>query len=671
MKLDLTSLYFNGDTETPGNTACWGTSLGQKEPEYLISVAGAMDLIQLIKSHHFDFDPSNENHSSNIRNIKSKKILYSGRFEKVWVNDIEVKGPFFLLVIEEKTGKHSGRKILKYNNETTVEKNSNSQFYQRVQDWFGANACWFVHEIFPKDGRLHMTAVKVSDHRELYKTPKQRSAIWKSLIDRSMNYTEIQDQFKQYCLDVRKMKNVSSVNEYIKFMPDVQDWFIEKRICGPDFEIWNIHNNISHIKQALEGPLKTAWKDAAKKNETGDHGFKMAAWNSWTKFLEWRDDNEPQPYLNVSHMLEELINDTKSCGLKYDDLLFKRLISSLMTKPFLILSGLSGSGKTKIAQVFTYWITQNSEQYEIVPVGADWTNREPLLGYPDGLNPELYVQPDSKVLELILRASKSDLPHFLILDEMNLSHVERYFADFLSIMESGEKAKLYSGRKRKDNSGNEVPEEIIWPNNLFIVGTVNIDESTYMFSPKVLDRANVIEFRINSSEMDTFLLSDPTLDLSKLVSKGQKFSKSFLSKSNENKIPSIKKENATILIDLFDTFKLLGAEFGYRSAAEIIRLIHFLGETDPKLKESVKMDISVMQKLLPKLHGSGSRLNSILVKLGKICLKDASKWDDYIQNWDDLDITNEKNIVYKISFEKILRMYRNSLNNGFASYAEA
>ena len=73
----------------------------------------------------------------------------------------------------------------------------------------------------------------------------------------------------------------------------------------------------------------------------------------------------------------------------------------------------------------------------MIPVGADWTNREPLLGYPNALNVGEYIRPESGALDLILNAqADSKNPYFLILDEMNMSHVERYFADFLSAMES-------------------------------------------------------------------------------------------------------------------------------------------------------------------------------------------------------------------------------------------
>ena len=86
----------------------------------------------------------------------------------------------------------------------------------------------------------------------------------------------------------------------------------------------------------------------------------------------------------------------------------------------------------------------------------------------------------------------------MILDEMNLSYVERYFADFLSSLESHSPILLW------DKESDGVPKSISLPRNLFIVGTINVDETTYMFSPKVLDRANVIEFKINEAEMESY-----------------------------------------------------------------------------------------------------------------------------------------------------------------------
>jgi 5-methylcytosine-specific restriction protein B len=140
--------------------------------------------------------------------------------------------------------------------------------------------------------------------------------------------------------------------------------------------------------------------------------------------------------------------------------------------------------------LFAAWIAESDTQYRVVAVGADWTTNENLLGYQDALRPEIYRKPNNGALDLILRArDDAARPYFLILDEMNLSHVERYFADTLSAIESGEPIALHSATE--DLSGGDgdtlpVPPRLTLPKNLFIVGTVNVDETTYMFSPKVL-----------------------------------------------------------------------------------------------------------------------------------------------------------------------------------------
>lgn len=148
--------------------------------------------------------------------------------------------------------------------------------------------------------------------------------------------------------------------------------------------------------------------------------------------------------------------------LRFSDQLIHRFVASLLTKPFVILTGLSGSGKTKLAQAFVQWICEDKAQYRIVPVGADWTSREPVLGYPNALEQGKYVKPETGILDLLLFAnSHPNKPCFLILDEMNLSHVERYFADFLSAMESGEEVFLHSfPDSEQPNTADRVPSSI-------------------------------------------------------------------------------------------------------------------------------------------------------------------------------------------------------------------
>jgi len=358
----------------------------------------------------------------------------------------------------------------------------------------------------------------------------------------------------------------------------------------------------------------------------------------------------------------------KNAGLVYSDKHITRFVSSLLTKPFVILTGLSGSGKTKLAQAYVQWICQEESQYRIIPVGADWTNREPLLGYPNALKPEEYVKPDNGVIDLILQAnSNPELPHFLILDEMNLSHVERYFADFLSVMESNEEIPLYAD----GTVDNGVPSKLKVPTNFFIIGTVNIDETTNMFSPKVLDRANTIEFRINNSEMESFLGKTNDLNMKALLTKGANMAQSFISLS-KNKSFTTKDldEINNTLLNFFGELQKTGAEFGYRSASEILRLINQLDTLNKALTTSEKLDVAIMQKLLPKLHGSRRKLCPILETLGSFCLKEDLKVVKDVFEKDNFDYSNA-NVLYPMSLEKIARMYKGAVDNGFASYAEA
>lgn len=365
--------------------------------------------------------------------------------------------------------------------------------------------------------------------------------------------------------------------------------------------------------------------------------------------------------------LSDFHNDCKKAGLIYSDKLITRFVSSLLTKPFVILTGLSGSGKTKLAQAYVRWICQEESQYRIIPVGADWTNREPLLGYPNALNPEEYVKPDSGVIDLILQANLNpELPHFLILDEMNLSHVERYFADFLSVMESNEEIPLYA----EGTLDNGVPSKLKVPSNLFIIGTVNIDETTNMFSPKVLDRANTIEFRINSIEMEGFLSTANDLNMKALLGKGARMAQNFISLSNNKAFTTTDLDKINkILLSFFGELQKTGAEFGYRSASEILRLINQLDTINNGYTTSEKLDIAIMQKLLPKLHGSRRKLSTILETLGGFCVEDSKIVSDKFRK-EDFDFTDEK-VLYPLSLEKIARMYKGALDNGFASYAEA
>ena len=253
------------------------------------------------------------------------------------------------------------------------------------------------------------------------------------------------------------------------------------------------------------------------------------------------------------------------------------------------------------------------DNYRIVPVGSNWTDSRHILGYRNAISGKYMKTPS---LELLLSANDNcGQQYMLILDEMNLSHVERYFSDIISCMESGEPIHL--------DSDGEVPESFSLGDNLFVVGTVNMDETTYTFSPKVLDRANVLEFRPASvreylSE-DKFTYS-PTGDVDFLqdcraglecreLSAGD-----ILSAMSSDSAINVIQPLVDDLEALQNVMTAMGLPFAYRTLNEVMRFMYvawiYEGGSDFNNWKRY-MDAQIHQKILPKIHGNVSILNSL------------------------------------------------------------
>jgi 5-methylcytosine-specific restriction protein B len=480
------------------------------------------------------------------------------------------------------------------------------------------------------------------------------------------------------------LKSVSAENSgkpsaYAKAMEVIEQTLFTKALTDST-DIWNfisldnidaLYGLVLREQKKENGIFKdyepiSYWRD----------GYCSAALSEYKSYLLQKNKKTLQPVLlpqglndHKPFLISEYLNCTQIANLKYQEKLLFRFVASLLTKPFVILTGLSGSGKTKLAESFSLWIAGNPDtQIRMVAVGADWTNREPLLGYPNALEPGRYVKPDSGALDLVINAiDNPDNPHFLILDEMNMSHVERYFADFLSAMESaGRQIALHPDTPAwKDSNGNwndGVPAKIEIPKNLFIIGTVNIDETTYMFSPKVLDRAQVIEFRVSKAEMEDFLKEPASVDMEKLIRFGAPMGADFVAKAKV--MLSLPENLPEKLLPFYDELQSAGAEFGYRTAAEISRFVAVCTDlAGVAMQPDDVIDAAIMQKLLPKVHGSRNKIEKILKLLGKRCLVDIEK--------EPFKADESGSAVYALSYEKIERMHRRVIADGFTSFAEA
>ena len=305
-------------------------------------------------------------------------------------------------------------------------------------------------------------------------------------------------------------------------------------------------------------------------------------------------------------------------------------------------------------------------KYKIVPVGANWTDNSNILGYYNAITERYQSTP---AYDLIYEASSDNYDsYFLILDEMNLSHVERYFADFLSAIESKEPIPLYGGEQLKVNL----------PNNLFIIGTVNVDETTYMFSPKVLDRANTIEFdtlsvsdyiNLNLGDDDfggdVNYLQSPLVDsdISDLNISDLKEILSGILCSDGNLLEVLTNE-----LDSFQyTLKSTGFDFGFRVINEILRfmVVAWRYENSPEDWDNWEryFDAQIKQKILPKLHGSQKAIGNVLDNLFNLCLVD---WDNNEQA-KLFDIT-EDNCKYYTSALKLQNMSKVLSDQRYVSF---
>jgi len=295
----------------------------------------------------------------------------------------------------------------------------------------------------------------------------------------------------------------------------------------------------------------------------------------------------------------------------------RRFVTSLLAKPFAILTGNSGTGKTRIATRFAKYMgvqLEDGKNYELVSVGADWTDNTAILGYFNPMGNDgagKYV--DTAILRLFVRAKKHpEYPFFLILDEMNLSHVERYFADFLSHMETPETAFKIE---------NYSEEEFTYPDNLFVIGTVNIDETTYMFSPKVLDRANVIEFKPDKESIFGMFAKhdfDDSIDTA-----DDETVQAFMSLARKIRKNGCEKDltgEADAFRQIYDILEADGFEFAYRTVKEICRYIYAANEIADAFGYNMNstVDEQIVQKLLPKIYGNRRAIGDMLEKLAKL-----------------------------------------------------
>ena len=324
-------------------------------------------------------------------------------------------------------------------------------------------------------------------------------------------------------------------------------------------------------------------------------------------------------------------------------------LTALRTKPFLLLAGISGTGKSRLVRELAYMTCPNSAPYNddpttpynycLIEVKPNWHDSSELLGYYNALDSKYEFTP---FIRFAYRALKHpNTPFFVCLDEMNLAPVEQYFAEYLSVLETRTKVngEIVSAPLLKDelfehieidqyDKSEEDKEILIYlqenglqlPANLYVIGTVNMDDTTHQFSRKVIDRAFTIE--MNGGNLEEMFSADnanalqyredplafeavkSTYISANDVLEDDKFSQ-YVSTIKE-KVP----QNLTAIND-----KLAGTPFqvSYRVQNELILYLAYLIEqagypTDIDSLISEATLAVLLQKILPRLQGDDKLL---------------------------------------------------------------
>lgn len=248
------------------------------------------------------------------------------------------------------------------------------------------------------------------------------------------------------------------------------------------------------------------------------------------------------------------------------------------------------------------------------------------------------ISEESTLQEQPAAVVRPSRPHFLILDEMNLARVEYYFADFLSTLESGRHQygldagmtkggiPLHARSERPTVGTWDIPQEIKLPPNLYVIGTVNVDETTFAFSPKVLDRAFTVEF--NTVDLEHYpprsdghaeLSDDERQGLLLDLTNGGRFT--WRDKNDIDRLAKVESQVMSALRAINRRLESGGLQYGYRVVDDILAFVGTVSSSCvsdglPRTGDGdTALDASLVMKLLPKMNGPLHQLEEPLMDI--------------------------------------------------------
>lgn len=311
-------------------------------------------------------------------------------------------------------------------------------------------------------------------------------------------------------------------------------------------------------------------------------------------------------------------------------------IAGLAMSKLHLLQGISGTGKTSLARAFAKSINnaqndQQEKQYcEIVRVQAGWRDREDLLGHFNAFEKRFYTKETLQALYRAQQPKFKDTLQIILLDEMNLSQPEQYFADFLSLMETPDRAEI----NLLDSSNEKVPELFVdkraikIPQNVWFIGTANHDETTKEFADKTYDRAHVMEVKRSEEVVDTTYANTEQYSFTSLIQR-------FEGAQNKHKVvvKNIFEQLHNSLLE--DALKGVNVSWGNRLERQAYSFIPVYIEMGGSVSEA--LDHLLATKIFRKGKVTG-RYDTRAEKLEDIisCLEEA---------WNDLGLTGEKPVM--------------------------
>ncbi|WP_058302018.1 McrB family protein [Gorillibacterium timonense] len=302
------------------------------------------------------------------------------------------------------------------------------------------------------------------------------------------------------------------------------------------------------------------------------------------------EETEIEDIFQHDFNLAAILSNVRESPFTYPDAVMRDFhlnLTSLEDKHFVILNGISGTGKTRLCLLYANAVYGKAHDalnpyLRVIPVRPDWTDSTSLFGYYSALE-KRYVR--TPFLNAVLQAIQEGKPMFIVLDEMNLARVEYYLSDYLSAIESRQPIRLHT-----ESHITDVPQELQIPHNLYVIGTINVDETTYSISDKVLDRAFVMT------------LSD--VDLEQFWN------------AAESKYKVALQEEWKMLQALHVKLSRYELHFGYRTMNEMLRKLYANAELDSDIRMEKKeaVDRVIAEKVLPKIRGD-ERIDALLTNL--------------------------------------------------------